>query len=127
MLDLIAVVLPLPLALAGAISPVVLLVGLALLSGPRPRLQTGAFAAGVAATVVVLFALGLVAIRLQSDGDEPGWLGAQGAHLVVGLLLITAGIGLALVRPNPSGSRGSRRACWPATGRPATSRSRASP
>jgi len=99
MLDLIAVVLP--LALAGAISSVVLLVGLALLSGPRSRLQTGAFAAGVAATVVVLFALGLVAIRLQSDGDEPGWLGAQGAHLVVGLLLIAAGIGLALVRPNP--------------------------
>ena len=70
MLELVLEVLP--LALAGAISPVVLLVALALLSGPRPRLQTGAFAAGVGATIVVLFALGLVAIRLQSDGDEPG-------------------------------------------------------
>jgi len=99
MLELVLEVLP--LALAGAISPVVLLVALALLSGPRPKLQTGAFAAGVGATIVVLFALGLVAIRLQSDGDEPGWLGSQGAHLVVGMLLIAAGIGLALIRPNP--------------------------
>lgn len=99
MLELIAVVVP--LALAGAISPVVLLLALALLSGERPTRQTGAFAAGVAATIAVLFGLGLVAIRLQDDGDEPGWLGSQGAHLVVGLLLIAAGIGLALIRPNP--------------------------
>ena len=99
MLELVLEVLP--LALAGAISPVVLLVALALLSGPRPKLQTGAFAAGVGATIAVLFALGLVAIRLQSDGDEPGWLGSQGAHLVVGVLLIAAGVGLALIRPNP--------------------------
>lgn len=99
MLGLLAVVLP--LALAGAISPVVLLLALALLGGPRPRLQTGAFAAGVASTIAVLFALGLVAIRLQDAGDEPGWVGSQGAHLVVGVLLIAAGIGLALVRTDP--------------------------
>jgi len=99
MLELIAVVMP--LALAGAISPVVLLLALALLAGERPTRQTGAFAVGVVATIAVLFGLGLVAIRLQDAGDEPGWLGSQGAHLAVGLLLIAAGIGLALIRPNP--------------------------
>lgn len=99
MLELIAVVTP--LALAGAISPVVLLLALALLSGERPKLQTGAFAAGVGATIIALFGLGLVAIRLQDAGDEPGWVGSDGAHLVVGVLLIAAGAGLALVRTDP--------------------------
>lgn len=99
MLELLAVVVP--LALAAAISPVVLMLGLALLSGAEPVRQTRAFAAGVAATIGILFGLGLLVIRLQSDGLEPGWVGSQAAHLVVGLLLIAAGAALAVMRPNP--------------------------
>lgn len=96
---LVAVV---PLAFAAAISPVVLMVGIALLGGPRPKIQTGAFAIGVFATTVLLFALGFVASHLQRDGLEPGFLGSRWAYLVVGLFLIAAAAVLIVKRPNPN-------------------------
>lgn len=96
---LVAVV---PLAFAAAISPVVLMVGIALLGGPRPKLQTGAFAVGVFATTVLLFGLGFVASHLQRDGLEPGFMASRWAYLVVGLFLIAAAVVLIIKRPNPN-------------------------
>lgn len=99
MVETLAAVIP--LALAAAISPVVLMVGIALLGGKRPVLQTGAFAIGVFATTVLLFGLGFVASHLQRDGLEPGFMGSRWAHLVIGLFLIAAAVVLIIKRPNP--------------------------
>lgn len=87
------------LSLAAAISPVVLMVGLALMGGERPVRRSGFFALGVVLTTIVLFGLGAIAIRLQRDGMTPGPLGSPTAHLLVGIGLIAAGITLAGVRP----------------------------
>lgn len=91
-----------PLSVAAAISPVVLMVGIALLGGARPRLQTGAYALGVAATTVLLFALGFGASHLQREGLEPGFLGSRWAYLVIGLFLVAAAVVLIVKRPNPN-------------------------
>lgn len=89
------------LSLAAAISPVVLMVALMLMRGQRPVYTSGFFAAGVVLTTVLLFGLGLLAIRAQRDGLEPGPLGSPIAHLCVGLMLIAGGVVLVLIRPNP--------------------------
>ena len=94
-----------PLALAGAISPVVLMGALAILDGPRAVLQSAAFSVGVIGTTVVLFVLGFLAALLRSDGDTPSWFGGDRAHLLVGLMLIVAGLVLGSIRPNPTRSK----------------------
>ena len=99
MLQTLAAVIP--LSIAAAISPVVLMVGIALLDGARPRVQTGAYAIGVSATTILLFALGFVASHLQRDGLEPGFLGSRWAYLAIGVFLIAAAAILVVKRPNP--------------------------
>lgn len=99
MLQLLAQVLP--LAIAGAISPVVLMGALAILDGPRAIRQSAAFSAGVIGTTIVLFVAGFLVAVLRRDGDTPAWFSGDRAHVAIGVMLIVAGIVLAVVRPNP--------------------------
>lgn len=99
MLQLLAQVVP--LAIAGAISPVVLMGALAILDGPRAIRQSAAFSAGVIGTTIVLFVAGFLVAVLRRDGDTPAWFSGDRAHVVIGVMLIVAGIVLAVVRPNP--------------------------
>ena len=100
MLQLLAQVVP--LAIAGAISPVVLMGALAILDGPRAIRQSAAFSAGVIGTTIVLFVAGFLVAVLRRDGDTPAWFSGDRAHVVIGLMLIVAGIVLGSIRPNPS-------------------------
>ena len=99
MLQLLAQVVP--LAIAGAISPVVLMGALAILDGPRAIRQSAAFSAGVIGTTIVLFVAGFLVAVLRHDGDTPAWFSGDRAHVAIGVMLIVAGIVLAVVRPNP--------------------------
>ena len=99
MLQLLAQVVP--LAIAGAISPVVLMGALAILDGPRAIRQSAAFSAGVIGTTIVLFVAGFLVAVLRRDGDTPAWFSGERAHVASGVMLIVAGIVLAVVRPNP--------------------------
>lgn len=99
MLQLLAQVVP--LAIAGAISPVVLMGALAILDGPRAIRQSAAFSAGVIGTTIVLFVAGFLVAVLRRDGDTPAWFSGDRAHVAIGVMLIVAGIVLAMVRPNP--------------------------
>ncbi len=99
MLTLIAEVIP--LAIAGAISPVVLMGALAILDGPRAVLQSAAFSVGVVGTTVVLFVIGYLVTVAQRDGDSPGWFASDQMHIALGLVLIVAGLILGTVRPDP--------------------------
>lgn len=100
MLQLLAQVVP--LAIAGAISPVVLMGALAILDGPRAIRQSAAFSAGVIGTTIVLFVAGFLVAVLRRDGDTPAWFSGDRAHVVIGLMLIVAGIVLGSIRPNPT-------------------------
>jgi len=91
-----------PLAIAGAISPVVLMGALAILDGPRAIRQSAAFSAGVIGTTIVLFVAGFLVAVLRRDGDTPAWFSGDRAHVVVGVMLIVAGIVLGSIRPNPT-------------------------
>ena len=99
MLQLLAQIVP--LAIAGAISPVVLMGALAILDGPRAIRQSAAFSAGVIGTTIVLFVAGFLVAVLRRDGDTPAWFSGDRAHVVVGVMLIVAGIVLGSIRPNP--------------------------
>ena len=99
MLQLLAQVVP--LAIAGAISPVVLMGALAILDGPCAIRQSAAFSAGVIGTTIVLFVAGFLVAVLRRDGDTPAWFSGDRAHVVIGVMLIVAGILFAVVRPNP--------------------------
>jgi hypothetical protein len=91
-----------PLAIAGAISPVVLMGALAILDGPRAIRQSAAFSAGVIGTTIVLFIAGFLVAVLRRDGDTPAWFSGDRAHVAVGVMLIVAGIVLGSIRPNPN-------------------------
>ena len=99
MLQLLAQVVP--LAIAGALSPVVLMGALAILDGPRAIRQSAAFSAGVIGTTIVLFVAGFLVAVLRRDGDTPAWFSGDRAHVAVGVMLIVAGIVLGSIRPNP--------------------------
>ena len=88
MLQLLAQIVP--LAIAGAISPVVLMGALAILDGPRAIRQSAAFSAGVIGTTIVLFVAGFLVAVLRRDGDTPAWFSGDRAHVVVGVMLIVA-------------------------------------
>lgn len=103
MLQLLAQIVP--LAIAGAISPVVLMGALAILDGPRAIRQSAAFSAGVIGTTIVLFVAGFLVAVLRRDGDTPAWFSGDRAHVVVGVMLIVAGIVLGSIRPNPTRTR----------------------
>ena len=83
-----------PLAMAGAISPLVLLASLVLLGGTnRPRVRCGAFVLGYIAMTAGLFAGGYLALGLDLGGTtgRHGALSSQAAQLVMaGFLFITA-------------------------------------
>jgi hypothetical protein len=91
-----------PLAIAGAISPVVLMGALAILDGPRAIRQSAAFSAGVIGTTIVLFVAGFLVAVLRRDGDTPAWFSGDRAHVAIGVMLIVAGIVLGSIRPNPN-------------------------
>ncbi|MGI9117604.1 MAG: GAP family protein [Gaiellales bacterium] len=93
MLDLLAETVP--LALAGAISPLALLGALVLLGGSRrPLLRCGLFAAGVVTMTAIFFVAVYVALRLDLGGTtgHHGLLSSSAAQLAMAvLLLLTAG------------------------------------
>jgi hypothetical protein len=91
-----------PLAIAGAISPVVLMGALAIIDGPRAIRQSAAFSVGVIGTTIVLFVAGFLVAVLRRDGDTPAWFSGDRAHVVIGVMLIVAGIVLGSIRPNPN-------------------------
>jgi hypothetical protein len=74
---------------------------LAILDGPRAIRQSAAFSAGVIGTTIVLFVAGFLVAVLRRDGDTPAWFSGDRAHVAIGVMLIVAGIVLAVVRPNP--------------------------
>ena len=90
MLDLLAQVLP--LTLAAAISPILLMGSLTLLGGPKPLLHAGAFAVGVAVTTVILLLVGVAAVNAQRGSSEHGPFGSPVAHGLIGLLLIATAV-----------------------------------
>jgi membrane-bound acyltransferase YfiQ involved in biofilm formation len=94
-----------PLALAGAISPVVLMGALAILDGPRAVAQSAAFSVGVIGTTIVLFLLGFLVALLRRDGHEIRWFATDTAHVLVGLMLIGAGVFLGSIKPNAKRSQ----------------------
>lgn len=84
----------LPLAMAGAISPLVLLATLVLLGGEhRPRLRCAAFSLGYLVMTAGLFVGGYILLGLDLDGTSGthGALSSKPAQLAfAGLLLLTA-------------------------------------
>ena len=83
-----------PLAMAGAISPLVLLAALVLLGGEhRPRLRCGAFALGYLVMTAGLFAGGYLALGLDLSGasGHRGLLSSEPAQIAIACgLFITA-------------------------------------
>jgi hypothetical protein len=99
----------LPLAVIAAVSPVVLMLALALLDSDKPIVRLAAYAAGVIGTTVVLIVAGLVVIHVQRDGYSAGPLGSKPVHVVVALVLIAAAFVLIFRPPNPQRSEELRR------------------
>jgi hypothetical protein len=77
-----------PLAFAAAISPLVLMGILAILGGPNPKRHAIAFTLGVVSMIVGLLVVGMLLIGAQNGKTDPGPLGSNTAHLVVGIVLI---------------------------------------
>ncbi|MGI9187060.1 MAG: GAP family protein [Gaiellales bacterium] len=87
-----------PLSLAAAISPLVLMGMLALLGGEiRPRLHAIAYAVGVVGMIAVLLAGGLALIGLTQSGTHTSPLASPWFELVTGILLIA--FAAVMVRP----------------------------
>lgn len=87
-----------PLSLAAAISPLVLMGMLALLGGQtRPRLHAIAYAAGVVGMITVLLVGGLALIGLSKSGTHTSPLTSPWVELATGLLLIAFAV--LMVRP----------------------------
>jgi threonine/homoserine/homoserine lactone efflux protein len=96
MTDLLAQVVP--LALAAAISPVVFLVQLTTLTGPRPIARGSALTAGGAVVLIVLSTIG-VALGGTSFSTNDTLKGAL--NIVLGALLIAVGLRALLKPPKP--------------------------
>ncbi len=86
-----------PLALAAAISPLVLMGILAILGGPHATARGAAYALGVIATTAALLALGLIAVERLTAGPGGGPLSSPWASAATGVLLV--GFAALLVRP----------------------------
>jgi threonine/homoserine/homoserine lactone efflux protein len=96
MTDLLAQVVP--FALAAAISPVVFLVQLTTLTGPRPIARGSALTAGAAVVLIVLSTIG-VALGGTSFSTNDTLKGAL--NIVLGALLIAVGLRALLKPPKP--------------------------
>lgn len=70
-----------PLALAGAISPLALLGALVLLSGAKPLLRCGLYAVGIVTMTTLFFAATYIALRLNltSQSGHHGLLSSRAA------------------------------------------------
>jgi threonine/homoserine/homoserine lactone efflux protein len=95
MSDLLAQVVP--LALAAAISPVVFLVQLTTLTGPRPLARGSVLAAGAAAVLIILSSIGVALGGTSFSSNDT--LQAT-LNVILGALLIAVGL-RALVKPRP--------------------------
>jgi threonine/homoserine/homoserine lactone efflux protein len=94
--DLLAQVVP--LALAAAISPVIFLLQLTTLTGPRPVARGAALTAGAAVVLIVLSTLG-VALGGTSFSDNETLKGI--VNIVFGVLLVAVGLRALLRPPKP--------------------------
>lgn len=94
--DLLAEVVP--LALAAAISPVIFLLQLTTLTGPRPVARGAALTAGAAVVLIVLSTLG-VALGGTSFSDDETLQGVL--NIVLGALLVAVGMRALLKPPKP--------------------------
>jgi threonine/homoserine/homoserine lactone efflux protein len=88
-----------PLALAAAISPVIFLLQLTTLTGPRPLARGAALTAGAAVVLIVLSSLGVAlgGTSFSSDDTLKGVL-----NIVLGSLLVAVGLRALLRPPKPS-------------------------
>jgi hypothetical protein len=97
-----------PLALGGMVSPIVLLVQIGNLSGPRPVARGIAFSIGAAIPLVILAAIGLGVGHPLQLSRHPN--GRAGVRIVIGLVLIALAIRTTRRRdqPQPPGDVGKR-------------------
>jgi hypothetical protein len=101
----------LPLAVGAAVSPLVLAISVALLSGrTRPMARAAAFGAGAAVPIVIVAGAGMV-VRLPSVGE---WIGAledgpltasAGIDIAAGIVLMLVGGRLVIRRPTATERR----------------------
>jgi hypothetical protein len=93
----------LPLALGAAVSPVLVIAVVAILSGPRSMSRGAAFTAGVALVTVLVLGVGylLIGATHHTAGHTRGPLGSPTARVIVGALLLGLGLRLLLHRPAP--------------------------
>jgi hypothetical protein len=84
-----------PLALAGAISPLVLLAALVILGNEqRPRLRCGAFVLGYVTMTALLFAAGylLLGLDLSGTSGHHGLLSSKAAQIGMSLVLLLTAV-----------------------------------
>lgn len=108
-----------PLALAAAVSPVILIGSVAILGGARPIARCAVFTLGAAIVTVGVAAGGLLLVELTHDtggAGHGGPLGSPAARLIVGALLLAAAVWLFTSRPDPAKQeRSAARLADPAT------------
>lgn len=96
-----------PLALAGAISPLALLGALVLLAGRRPLLRCGLYTAGIITMTTLFFAAVYLALRLDLTGDSghQGLLSSQAAQIVIALFLFITAAFFFFKSPSPEAQK----------------------
>jgi hypothetical protein len=99
--------LVMPFALAGAVSPVMAAEQTVLLAGPGGRRAAGFFAAGAAATLLISGAVFMLLGRAIAVPDRPGLVAA--ADIAIGLALVAFAVALRRRRPAPPAERAPRR------------------
>jgi hypothetical protein len=96
-----------PLALAGAISPLALLGALVLLAGRRPLLRCGLYTAGIITMTTLFFAAVYIALRLDLTGESghKGLLSSQAAQIVIALFLFITAAFFFFKSPSPESQK----------------------
>ena len=93
-----------PLAMAGAISPLALLGALVLLGGRSPLLRCGLYTVGIITMTTIFFAVVYVAFRLNlgSSSGQHGLLSSEPAQIVMAIFLFVAAGFFFFKAPNPA-------------------------
>jgi threonine/homoserine/homoserine lactone efflux protein len=92
-----------PLSLAAAISPLVMMGILAILAGPHPKVNGVAYTLGVVAMTAGLIAIGLAIVEHQKSKSGGGPVGSPWADAVIGTILIL--FAAQMMRPKHSTDR----------------------
>lgn len=92
-----------PLAMAGAISPLALLGALVLLGGRQPLLRCGLYTAGIITMTTIFFAAVYIALRLDLGGSSGhhGLLSSVPAQIAIALFLFISAAYFFFKAPSP--------------------------